>query len=744
MTSDTASTANPIAQTAVEAVADKGKTKAKAGSPLPFLDQLWAAADKLRGQLEEGEYKHIVLGLVFLKYVSDAFEQRRAAIAAEVADPDSDFYLKHESDRVDAVEDRLAYTSKAVAWIPEDARWEKLQAHAKSADVGRKIDQAMEMIERENPSLRGVLPKTFARAEIKPRLLGELVDVFSNVEMMAGEDSNEDLLGRVYEYFLNKFGTNEGGQYYTPQGVVRLLVEMLEPYKGRVFDPACGSGGMFVQSVKFLDEHGGRRGELSVFGQEAVASTWRLAKMNLAIRHIEADLGDSAADSFHEDKHPDLRADFVIANPPFNMSVWGGERLRIDKRWTYGAPPVGNANYAWVQHFLWHLAPSGTAGFVLANGALSVQGAEGEIRRTLVENDLVDCIVGLPPNLFFGTPISVSLWFLTRNKKGHAGKRTGSTLFIDAQHLGSMVSRVQRVLNEDDIALIADTYKTWKAGQGYADIAGFARTATQEEIKRNRGVLSPSSYVGVADRPEMNIEALADEVARFEGVLRDNEARAKAAADAVVARLAAIQWLTPDTSSWRPTRLGDAAEIIGGGTPSTRDPSNFGGDIAWITPKDLSGYRRRYIARGERTITQKGLDSSSARLLPKDAVLLSSRAPIGLVAMAQKPLATNQGFRSLVARDGYDPRFLYYLLLANRALLESRGNGTTFREISGSALKVTVLPMPPLAEQKAIADVLTAIDDLIEANADQNEALAELRSSLGPVLVSGQAKAIDG
>ena len=533
MTSETSDPATPAAQAdEVPAVADatdapstsgKSKNKAKAAAPLPFTDQLWAAADKLRGQLEEGEYKHIVLGLIFLKYVSDAFNRRREAIAAEVADPNSEFYLTHEADRAEAVEDRLAYTSKAVAWIPEEARWEKLKAQAKQADIGVKIDHAMELIERENPSLRGVLPKNFARAEIKPRLLGELVDLFSNVHMIAGKDDSEDLLGRVYEYFLNRFGTNEGGQYYTPQGVVRLLVEMLEPYKGRVFDPACGSGGMFVQSVKFLDEHGGRRGELSVFGQEAVASTWRLAKMNLAIRHIEADLGDGAADSFHEDKHPDLRADFVIANPPFNLSVWGGERLRNDKRWVYGVPPVGNANYAWIQHFLWHLAPTGTAGFILANGALTVQGVEGEIRKKLVEQDLVDCIVGLPTNLFFGTTIPVSLWFLSKNRHANGSRsRRGEVLFIDARDLGHMATRVHRVLASEDVSRIASTYRAWKSqASTYADVVGFCRSAPVSEIEVQRFVLSPGRYVGVEAIDEVaalgRVRALADELeARME------------------------------------------------------------------------------------------------------------------------------------------------------------------------------------------------------------------------------------
>ncbi len=476
----------------------KAATKVPA-APLPFEAELWNSADKMRGQVEESEYKHVVLGLIFLKYISDAFDHRRLEIAAEVADPNHGHYLRDEADRAAALEDRDYYRASAVAWVPADARWEQLQKNAKASDIGLRIDAAMDSIEAQNHDLKGVLPKNYARPEIPSNLLGQLIDLFSKIGMHSA-DGSEDILGRVYEYFLGRFGANEGGQYYTPQQVVQLLVEMLEPYKGRILDPACGSGGMFVQSAKFVERHGGGLGNIHVFGQESVATTWRLAKMNLAIRHIEADLGESWADSFHDDRHKDLRADFVIANPPFNLDEWDGNKLKGDPRWVYGDPPAGNANFAWVQHFLAHLAPTGTAGFVLANGALSVQGVEGEIRKKIIEADLVDCVVALPTKLFFGTTIPATLWFLTKNKRanGHRDRR-GETLLIDARSLGTMANRVQRVLSAEDVAHVAQPFAAWRSADrfgDYADVTGFCRSVSTAEIAAARYVLTPPRYVG--------------------------------------------------------------------------------------------------------------------------------------------------------------------------------------------------------------------------------------------------------
>ena len=464
---------------------------------LGFEPQLWQAADALRNNMDAAEYKHVVLGLLFLKYISDAFEAKHAALEAERAqgaDP----------------EDPDEYRADRIFWVPKEARWAHLKASAPQPTIGTLVDDAMQAIERENPSLKGVLPKDYARPELDKQRLGQLITQFSNLALGEPADRAKDMLGRVYEYFLSQFASAEGkkgGQFYTPQAVVRLLVEMLAPDRGRVYDPCCGSGGMFVQSERFLEAHGGRMGDLSVYGQESNYTTWRLAKMNLAIRGVDANIAHG--DTFHADRHPDLKADYVIANPPFNDSDWRGALLRDDKRWVYGVPPAGNANFAWVQHFLFHLAPTGTAGFVLANGSMSSQqSGEGDIRRAIVEADLVDCMVALPGQLFYSTQIPVCLWFLTRDKRGAAGAngrrlrdRRGETLFIDARQMGAMLSRVQRELTAADVARIAGAYHAWRGDPGagaYADVAGFCKVAALDEIRGHGHVLTPGRYVGTA------------------------------------------------------------------------------------------------------------------------------------------------------------------------------------------------------------------------------------------------------
>ncbi|HEX3784897.1 MAG TPA: class I SAM-dependent DNA methyltransferase [Pseudonocardiaceae bacterium] len=468
---------------------------------------LWEAADKLRGNLEAAEYKHVVLGLIFLKYVSDAFAARRTALEAGLTDPESDDYIPNQARRERILESRDEYTSHNVFWIPERARFAHLQDNAKQPGIGQFIDEAMDLIEYENPSLKGVLPKNYGRADLDKRLLGELVDLVGTIGFTNVDHGSDDVLGKVYEYFLGKFAGQEGrgaGEFYTPRSVVRLLVEMLEPFKGRVYDPCCGSGGMFVQSEDFVLAHGGQRDDIAIYGQEFVGATWRLAKMNLAIRGIETNLGDRPDDSFHRDLHRDLRADFILANPPFNKDDWYSEALADDPRWKYGLPPASNANFAWVQHFIHHLAPNGTAGFVLANGSLSSKtNREGDIRRKLVEADLVDCIVALPERLFLNTGIPVCLWFVSKNRHGNGHrKRKGQVLFIDGRKLGRMETRTLRVLYPDDIAKIANTYHTWRAKNSiepYADVPGFAKSATLDEITRHSFVLTPGRYVGAPD-----------------------------------------------------------------------------------------------------------------------------------------------------------------------------------------------------------------------------------------------------
>ena len=455
--------------------------KSKNGATLGFEEVLWKAADKLRNNMDAAEYKHVVLGLLFLKYISDAFDERYKQLEAEkdqYADP----------------EDTDEYRAANVFWVPKEARWSYLQANAKQPTIGKLIDEAMIAIERDNPALKNVLPKDYARPELDKQRLGELIDLVSTIGLGDKENRSRDIIGRVYEYFLSQFASAEGkkgGQFYTPQCVVRLLVSMIAPFKGRVYDPCCGSGGMFVQSERFIREHGGRVGDVSIYGQESNPTTWRLAKMNLAIRGIEGNLGPEPADSFHNDLHKDLKADYILANPPFNSSDWGGERLREDVRWKFGIPPVSNANFAWVQHFIHHLSPTGLAGFVLANVSMSSnQSGEGEIRKNIIEADLVDCMVALPGQLFYSTQIPVCLWFLARDKKnGRFRDRRREVLFIDARQMGTMRDRTHRELTDDDIDKIAGTYHAWRGDSGcdhsYEEIPGFCKAAKIEEIAQH-------------------------------------------------------------------------------------------------------------------------------------------------------------------------------------------------------------------------------------------------------------------
>lgn len=484
--------------------------------------RLWDAADALRGNQEPSEYKHVVLGLVFLKYISDRFEERRRVIEASLSDPDSEDYIPNEARRAQFIEDRDEYRSNNVFWVPAGARWQHIQDRAKLPSIGQDIDSAMDLIEKENPSIRGVLPRNYAREGLDKGRLGQLVDLIGSIGFTESDDhGSDDVLGRVYEYFLGQFAGKETGKdagaFYTPRSVVRTLVEMLEPYQGRVYDPACGSGGMFVQSAEFVNAHGGKRTDISIYGQEYTDTTWKLAKMNLALRGIEADLGDHSDDSFARDLHPDLRADFVIANPPFNVSNWWHPKLADDSRWKYGVPPEGNANFAWVQHFIYHLSPKGTAGFVLANGSLSTKNSgEGEIRRKLVEADLVDCIVAMPDKLFFNTGIPVSLWFVSKDRHGNGHrKRQGEMLFIDARKLGRMETRRLRVLDDEDIAKIAGTYHSWRNHDGnYEDVPGFAKAVLLDEIAQHDFVLTPGRYVGT-EEAEVDDEPVQEKIERL-------------------------------------------------------------------------------------------------------------------------------------------------------------------------------------------------------------------------------------
>src|ERR1700680_3437022 len=455
---------------------------------LGFEAKLWAAADALRNNMDAAEYKHVVLGLIFLKYISDAFEAKHAQLESEKAqgaDP----------------EDPDEYRAASIFWVPKQARWSHLKASAPQPTIGTVVDDAMAAIERDNPSLKGVLPKDFGRAGLDKQRLGQIINLVSDIALGSAADRAKDTLGRVYEYFLSQFASAEGksgGQFYTPSHVVRVLVTMLAPYRGRVYDPCCGSGGMFVSSEKFIEAHSGKLGDISIYGQESNYTTWRLDKMNLAIRGIAAQIAHG--DTFHNDRPPDLKADWVLANPPFNDSDWRGNVLKNDKRWVYGVPPAGNANFAWVQHFIYHLAPTGLAGFVLANGSMaSNQSGEGEIRKAIIEADLVDCMVALPGQLFYSTQIPVCVWFLARNKKnGRFRKRPGETLFIDARKMGTMVDRVHRELSDMEISKIADTYHAWRGDKDaseYVEIPGFCKAVNIDIIRKHGHVLTPGRYV---------------------------------------------------------------------------------------------------------------------------------------------------------------------------------------------------------------------------------------------------------
>lgn len=469
---------------------------------------LWQAADKLRNNMDAAEYKHVVLGLIFLKYVSDAFEAKYKALEASKHDDpeDSDYYI-----------------AENIFWVPKEARWSFLKDNAKQPNIGGLIDAAMDTVERDNPSLKGVLPKNYAREALDKRRLGELIDTFSNITFEEGHQS-KDLLGRIYEYFMGMFADAEGkrgGQFYTPRSIVRLLVAMLAPELGsRIYDPCCGSGGMFIQSEEFIEEHQGKKGAISIYGQESNQTTWRLAKMNLAIRGIGADI--QYGDTLHNDKLPDLKADYVIANPPFNDSDWSGELLRGDARWKYGLPPTGNANFAWIQHFISHLKPTGTTGFVMANGSMSSQSSgEGGIRAELVKADLVDCIVTLPSQLFFNTGIPACLWFLARDRKN----RSGQTLFIDARNIGHMVNRRNKEFSQEDIDRVADVYHHWRAQDGkYADMPGFCKATGTDEIKEHDYVLTPGRYVG-SEAVEEDDEAFEEKMKRLTAELHDQFAQ---------------------------------------------------------------------------------------------------------------------------------------------------------------------------------------------------------------------------
>lgn len=507
--------------------------------------KLWNAADKLRSNLDAAVYKHAVLGLIFLKYVSDSFDERRLELEAHFRDPKHDYYLGGDEDLIkEELEIRDYYTEKNVFWVPALARWKTLQDSAKLplgteievkngkksvykiTSIGRLIDDALDAIEKENEKLKGILNKTYTQLQIEPAKLGELIDLIATIPFKHATLKSKDILGHVYEYFLGQFALAEGkkgGQYFTPKAIVTLIVEMLQPFKGRVYDPAMGSGGFFVQSERFIEEHGGRLGNISVYGQESNPTTWRLAAMNMAIRGIDFNFGKEPANSFTNDKHPDLRANFVMANPPFNMKEWWDAKLEGDARWKYGTPPQSSANFAWMQHMIYHLAPNGSMALLLANGSMSSNtSGEGDIRKNIIEADLVECIVALPDQLFTNTGIPACIWFLNKNKKAHNDfrNRSAEVLFIDARKLGYFKDRTLRDFKPEDISKIADTFHSWRKGEAYDDIAAFCKSALLNEITEKEYVLTPGRYVGTAEE-ENDGEPFSDKMSRLTIQLRN-------------------------------------------------------------------------------------------------------------------------------------------------------------------------------------------------------------------------------
>ena len=510
---------------AAKKITELGK---RAGHDLGFEKELWKAADKLRGSIDASEYKHIVLGLLFLKYVSDSYYQRHWQLEQWTSDPkNNNYFIKDEQDRKIIIDDKDQYKSTGVFYIPKKSRWENLRNHAMHHDIGKYIDEAMEAIENENPKeLKGVLPKIYTKTNLDSQILGELVNIFSKIKFDHDIDKEKDILGRVYEYFLGQFASAEGkrgGEFYTPRSIVRLLVEILSPYENaRIFDPACGSGGMFVQSSEFLRTRQKDPTKISFFGQESNPTTLHLCKMNLAIRGIIGQM--EWGNSYYEDKFPDLRADFLLANPPFNADWEPGRLSDKDPRIKFGTPPGSNANFLWIQHFIHHLAPNGMAGFVMANGALAVSGREGEIRRKIIEEDLIDVIIACPPKLFYNVALPVSLWFASKNKKnGRFRDRTGETLFIDAREIFEQISRKQVIFTKEHIQKIADTVRTWRGENGageYKDIAGFCKAAKKEEIAKNGYVLTPGRYVGVAEEEDDGVP-FKDKMDELSGELKE-------------------------------------------------------------------------------------------------------------------------------------------------------------------------------------------------------------------------------
>ncbi|MBL7130390.1 MAG: N-6 DNA methylase [Candidatus Omnitrophica bacterium] len=741
-----------------------------------FEDKLWKAADKMRNNMDAAEYKHIVLGLIFLKYISDAFEERYKTLDKEVSDKKGAYYVAEPQAKYETLNDPDEYRADNVFYVPEKARWEYLQKNAKQPIIGKIIDDAMDELEKNNPTLKGVLPKNYARPSLDKTRLGELIDLIGTIGLGDRENRSKDILGRVYEYFLGQFADAEGkkgGQFYTPRSIVKLLVEMLEPYKGRVFDPCCGSGGMFVQSEKFVQIHGGRIGDISVYGQESNQTTWRLCKMNLAIRGIDANIQWNNEGSFLKDAHKDLKSDFVIANPPFNDSDWKGEALRDDARWKYGAPPTGNANFAWVQHFIYHLTPSGVAGFVLANGSMSSNtSGEGEIRKNIVEADLVDCIVALPNKLFYNTGIPACLWFISRDKNNSKYRdRKGEILLIDATKMGHLIDRRHRELSDEEIKNISETYHNWKNKDGkYRDIDGFSKSVLEEDLRIYDYVLTPGLYVhsGISEIMDKSFIDITNDinkklVRRKEGIdniqiklklrlkeiasLNFDEVSFLAAQNHTLESLGFaiykkwfIDFEFPDNQNkpyksnngktkeselgaipekWEVKTITQCGKVICGKTPPTKDKENYGEDIPFITIPDMRN--KIFVVKTEKKLSQKGANIQKKKELPSLSVCVSCIATPGLVCLTSKDSHTNQQINSIVCNKNVSPYFMYYAMKVKSEQIKVFGQGgtATLNLNTGNFGRIRLI-VPDEIIMRKFDDIMKELFTIIKINAKDN------------------------
>ncbi len=673
---------------------------------------LWNISNSLRGAVASSDYKHIVLGVIFLKYFFDCdFEQSPSGIRK-----------------------------------PMGLTWEDIIRASQSPKSTLEFDKIIKRIEDETPILKNSFPKFTQFEGLRPEVLEKLVAAISPIDLTESREFGKDLLSRTYEYFLTKFAAAEGrlgGEFYTPRSIVNLMVELLAPFEGTIYDPACGTGGIFVQAQASAARHGKSFDAVKVIGQESNPMTWRMAKLNLALHQLNFSVGEKWGDTFSEDRHKGLQADYILTNPPFGKGTeWPRESLILDARWQFGIPPEKPANYAWLQHYVSKLSDNGVAVAVMPNGTLTARGVEGSIRQALVNADIVECIISLPSQLFYSTPIPVCLWILNKNKSARKGKRNraGEILMIDARDLGSMTSKVHRNLNDTDIQKIVGAYKTWEHRTDYANLdSKFAVSVDVPKLASKNYSLNPSEYVH--SQLEINTQEAQNELLELSPQIQTRLQSLIGSASTLEKLISQSnpeqQINISDTSKWKISPLRDVCKIVGGGTPDTKDSSNFGGDVVWITPRDLAALTVREVRKGERSITQKGLKSSGAKIVPRNSLLVSSRAPIGLVAIAQTELCTNQGIRSLIFNDDQDPRFWYYLIKNSRARLEAAGNGTTFREIRGSTLLEMTFSVPPLSTQTQIADYL----DVFQGLADRATKTAMLVNgyidSLSPLLSLG-------